>query len=145
VEKLQNILDRGYVVAPVEINFIWSLMDCFSLKNDSDIHLVYNRTSCGLKDALWEPKFWPPTPATAARSLGYTYFMVDIDFGKMFMNFPLHKVLQRYSGVDFSPYVEELKGSWIKYLHHSWVHWTRCWMGLKPSLYMAVRFYYLAK
>jgi hypothetical protein len=145
VEKLQKILDWGYVVAPVERDFFWSLMGCFSVKKDSDIRLVYIGTSCGLNNTLWAPNFWLPAPATVARSLGYAYFMVDIDLGKMFLNFPLHKVLQRYSGVNFSPYVEDLKGSWTKYLHQSWVHWTRCWMGLKPSPYMAVCFYYLAK
>jgi hypothetical protein len=134
------------VVVPEEIDFlIPSLMDCFSVEKDPDIRLVYKGTSCGLNNALWAPNSGLPRPATSALLLGYGYLMVDIDLGKMFLNFPLHKVLQRYSGVNFSPYVEDLKGSWIKYLYQSWVHWTRCWVGLKPSPYMAVRFYYLCQ
>jgi hypothetical protein len=143
--KLQKILDRGYVVAPLMIDFIRSLMDFFEVEKDSDIRLVYNGTSCGLNDALWAPNFWLPTPATAARSLGYGYYMVDIDLGEMFLNFPLHKVLQRFSGVDFSHFDSDLKPSLPSHLKNKWVHWTRCWMGLKPSPYMAVRFYYLAE
>ena len=76
-------------------------MDFFEVDKDSDIRLVYNGTSCGLNDALWAPNFWLPTPATAARTLSYGYYMVDINLGEMFLNFPLHKALQRFSGVEF--------------------------------------------
>jgi hypothetical protein len=142
--KLQKILDRRYVVAPVTGDFICSLMDFFDVDKDTDIRLVYNGTSCGLNASLWAPNFWLPTPATAARSLGYGYFMADIDLGEMFLNFPLHRVLQRFSGVDLTHYLSALTNSdrakWVR-----WVHWTRCWMGLKPSPYMAVRFYYWAE
>jgi hypothetical protein len=140
--KLKKILDRGYVVTPDSIDFIKSLMDFFDVEKDSDIRLVYNGTSCGLNEALWAPNFFLPTPATAARTLGYGYYMVDIDLGEMFLNFPLHESLQRFSGVDFSQYVSELREGPCK---RWWVHWTRCWMGLKPSPFMAVRFYYLAE
>jgi hypothetical protein len=133
------------VVAPQTKDAIRSLMDFFAVEKDSDIHLVYNGTSCGLNEALWAPNFWLPMPATAARTLGYGYYMVDIDLGEMFLNFPLHEVLQRFSGVDFSQFDAELKESLPGPLHAKWVHWTRCWMGLKPSPFMAIRFYYLAE
>ena len=136
-DKLQKILDRRYVVAPVTVGFIRSLMEFFDVRKDDDIRLVYNGTSCGLNDALWAPNFWLPTPATAARSLGYGYYMADIDLGEMFLNFPLHEILQRFSGIDLSHYSEAEIAMWV--------HWTRCWMGLKPSPYMAVRFYYWAE
>jgi hypothetical protein len=103
--------------------------------------LVYNGTSCGLNDALWAPNFWLPTPTTAARCLGFGYFMVDIDLGEMFLNFPLPSLLRRFSGVDLSHFSGDFE--WDPKLM-GWVHWTRCWMGLKPSPFMAVRFYYLA-
>jgi hypothetical protein len=140
--KLKKILDRGYVVTPDSVDFIKSLMDFFDVEKDSDIRLVYNGTSCGLNEALWAPNFFLPTPATAARTLGYGYYMVDIDLGEMFLNFPLHESLQRFSGVDFTQYASELREGSCK---RWWVHWTRCWMGLKPSPFMAVRFYYLAE
>jgi hypothetical protein len=94
LEKLKKILHRGYVIAPDARDFIRSLIDSFEVAKDSDTRLVYNGTSCGLNDALWTPNFWLPTPATAARSLGYGYNMVDIDLGGMYLNFPLHKILQ---------------------------------------------------
>jgi hypothetical protein len=141
--KLKKILDRGYVVTPDSVDFIKSLMDFFDVEKDSDIRLVYNGTSCGLNEALWAPNFFLPTPATAARTLGYGYYMVDIDLGEMFLNFPLHETLQRFSGVDFSQYSADLRTA--ESSEKWWVHWTRCWMGLKPSPFMAVRFYYLAE
>jgi hypothetical protein len=54
----KKILDQGSVVAPVERDFIRSLMDCFVVQKDSNIRLVYNGTSCGLNDALWAPNFF---------------------------------------------------------------------------------------
>jgi hypothetical protein len=102
LEKLQTILDRGYVVAPKTKDSIRSLMDFFPVEKDSDLCLVYNGTSCGLNEAVWAPNFWLPSPATAARTLGYGYYMADIDLGEIFLNFTLHETLQRFSGVDFS-------------------------------------------
>jgi hypothetical protein len=63
-------------------------MDFFEVEKDSDIHLVYNGTSCGLNNLIWAPHFWLPMPATVARLLGYSYYMVDIDLGEMLLNFP---------------------------------------------------------
>jgi hypothetical protein len=126
LEKLKKILNRGYVVAPRTRDSIRSLMNFFAVKKDSDIRLVYNGTSCGLNEALWAPNFWLPLPSTAARTLGYGCYMVDIDLGEMFLNFPLHEVLQRFSGVDFSQFDAELKESLPGPLYAKWVHWTRC-------------------
>jgi hypothetical protein len=78
-EKLGK--DRGYVVTPETQDFIRSLMDFFEVNKGTDICLVYNGTSCGLNDALWAPNFWLLTPSTAACTLSYGYYMVDIDFG----------------------------------------------------------------
>jgi hypothetical protein len=70
------------VVAPVTVDLICSLADFFDLEKDADVWLVYNGTSCGLNTSLWAHNFWLPTPATAARSLGYGYYMADIDLGE---------------------------------------------------------------
>jgi hypothetical protein len=73
--------------------------------------------------------------------------MVDIDLGEMFLNFPLPSLLQRFSGVDLRYYadaIDETMSQAASKGNHR-VHWTRCWMGLKPSPFMAVRFYYLAE
>lgn len=42
------------------------------------------------------------------RILSYNYAAVDIDLGEMFINFPLVKFFQQYSGVDLSPMVSDL-------------------------------------
>jgi hypothetical protein len=116
-------------------------------KGNADIRMVYNGTSCGLNDTLWAPNFWLPMPAAAARVLGFGYYMVDIDIGEMFLNFPLPCLIQRLSGVDLRHYAgnmgkmmaqETAKGKHL-------VCWAQCWMGLKPSPFMAIQFYYLAE
>jgi hypothetical protein len=148
LEKLKTIFDRGYVVLPSSTHFIQSLVDFFKVdKGTADISMVYNGTSCGLNDTLWAPHFWLPMHAAAARVLGFGYYMVDIDLGEMFLNFLFPSLLQRFSGVDLCHYAgnmlkmmaqEAAKGKHL-------VHWTWCWMGLKPSPFMTVQFYYLAE
>jgi hypothetical protein len=68
--------------------------------------------------------------------------MVDIDLGGMFLNFPFRKSLQNISEVDFSHYAASLREPLLILGEREWVHWTRFWMGLKPSPFMAIRFYY---
>jgi hypothetical protein len=94
LSKIIQVLKRGYVVIPSTVNYIKSLIDYFEVPKDDDIRLVYNGTSCGLNDVLFAPNFWLPTPKSAGRVLGYGYYMVDIDLGEMFLNFPLPFVLQ---------------------------------------------------
>ena len=115
------------------------------MDKDLDIWMVFNGTSSGLNAVLFTPNFWLPTPSSAARVLGFGYFMVDMDLGKMFLNSLLPSILERYSGVDFEPYHKELKSHFGDRKGKAWPHWTRCWMGLTPSPYMAVRFYYFAE
>jgi hypothetical protein len=144
LEKLKKVLDRGYMKVPVSLAFVKSLIDSFPVEKDEDIRMVYNGTSSGLNDALYAPGFWLPFPASAARVLGVGYFMVDMDLGEMFLNFPLPAVLERYSGVDFGAFRNDLKSHFGDYKGKAWPHWTRCWMGLTPSPYWSVRFFYFA-
>jgi hypothetical protein len=138
VPKLQLILDRGYV----QPGMIRSLTDYFDVPKADDIRLVYNGTSCGLNNALWAPNFWLPTSKTAIRSLDFNYYSVDMDLGDMFLNFPLHHRLQTFSGIDLTPLKRQLGVTTPGPFH---VHWTRCWMGAKPSPFCAVSFFYLAE
>ena len=71
----------------------------------------------------------------------------------MFLNFPLHKKLIPYSGIDLTPIANDL-GSMVPDLIPKENYgkedklsavWLRTWMGFKPSPYWAVRFYYLAE
>jgi len=40
-----------------------------------------------------------------------------------------------YCGIDLKPYIKGLT---------SWEHWARCMMGLKPSPYLATKFFHIA-
>jgi hypothetical protein len=103
---------------------------------------VYNGQICGLNKATWEPNFWLPSTRTALRVLDYNYYSVDMDLGEMFLNFPLHSSLQRFSGVDITPYKQDLN---ITKEGACWLRWSRTWMGSRPSPYNAVHFHYLAE
>jgi hypothetical protein len=63
-----------------------------------------------------------------------------MDLCEMFLNFPLHCSLQQYSGIDITPYKKDLG---ILTEGVCWLHWSRTWMGSRPSPYNAVLFYYL--
>jgi hypothetical protein len=77
--------------------------------------------------------------------------MVDIDLGEMFLNFPLPFVLEQYSGINVTTFTTEIDNDkgvecFLDDLKtKAWANWDRCLMGLKPSPYMAVRFYYFAE
>jgi hypothetical protein len=60
----------------------------------------------------------------------------------MFLNFPLHKSLQVFSGVDATPFKKELN---MENKRTCWLHWIRTWMGSRPSPYNAVLYYYLVE
>jgi hypothetical protein len=94
-----------------------------------------------LNKATWAPNFWLPTARSALRVLDYNYYSVDLDLGEMFLNCPLHRELQKFSGVDVTPYKVDLN---LNQTGTCWLHWSRTWMGSRPSPYNAVLFYYLA-
>ena len=58
-------------------------------KDDDDIRVVFNGTSCGLNATTWASKFWLSTHTTMTRLLSYGYRVVDADIGEMILNFPL--------------------------------------------------------
>jgi len=84
------------------------------------------------------------------RVLGFNFKAVDIDLGEMFLNFPLNKKLISYSGMDLTPYKNDLsqfrKG--LKSVDKAgkfYVVNERNWMGLRPSPEWSCRYYYLAE
>jgi hypothetical protein len=115
-----------------------SLIQFFDVPKAKDIGLVYNGRSCGLNKMTWAPNFWLPTLCTALRFLDFNYYSADLDLGEMFLNFPLHRDLQSYSGVDVTPFKTELN---LDTRGSCWLHWSQAWMGARPSPYNAVLFY----
>ena len=108
VEKVTKFIQRGYlkITPPDQIK---NFTDYFAVKKgDSHIRVVFNGTSCGFNISIWTPNFWLPMSPSMTRILSYNYAAVDIDLGEMFINFPLVKFFQQYSGVDLSPMVSDL-------------------------------------
>ena len=114
-------------------------------KGSDDIRPVFNGTSCGLTDALWCPNFWLPNAKSLLRSVTFNSKFVDLDFGEMFHNFPLHPSLIPFSGVDLTPFRKDLDSLGLtSHLKGSKLlaTWTRTWMGLKTIPEHCVRYYY---
>jgi hypothetical protein len=144
--KFQAILARGYVVSNQDAtelteleDFIMSFIDYFGVPKADDVQVVYNGASCGLNDTVWAPNFWLPTAKSAARVLNFDYCCVDLDLGKMFLNFPLPMLFCRFSGIDLSPFKDRLG---FKHVSNQAFQlcWERCWMGFQPSPYYSTRF-----
>ena len=87
--------------------------------------------------------FWMPSPHTAARQLDFNYYMIDIDLGEFFLNFPLHRRIQPHTGIDLKAIRKE--AATINHPITTSERWTRLLMGFRASPYLAVRFYYLAE
>ena len=146
-EKLCDVRKKLYIAPGATTSFV----DFFGIPKTidenglvTDIRMVYNGTSCGLNDCVWAPNFWMPTPQTAVRHLDFGYYIIDIDLGEFFLNFPLHHRIQPHTGVD----LRTLKRELAAIDHPTSVggeRWTRLLMGFRSSPYMAVRFYYLAE
>ncbi|KAI2504189.1 hypothetical protein MHU86_10303 [Fragilaria crotonensis] len=74
--------------------------------------------------------------SSAAMLLTFQTWMSDMDFGEMFHNFPMEEKLRRCSGVEVE--TKSCGGSRAV----SMLRWTRLFMGMRPSPYNAVRYYY---
>ena len=72
----------------------------FSLDKSKDTKMVYNDTSSGINDVLWDPHFTLPTIYIQMRDIKPGSIMVYIDIGEMFINFILHQSLWRFCMVD---------------------------------------------
>lgn len=77
----------------------------------------------------------------------YNYQMIDLDFGEMFINFPLHSNLQTVSGIDLSPFRKQIEEHFPEHLSPNkerlLYQWSRTWMGMKLSPFWAARYYYV--
>lgn len=146
--KFDKFLRRGYVRL---IGNIKSLTEYFHVPKGDDIRIVFNGTSCLLNRVSWAPNFWLPTSRSATRVLDFDYKTVDIDLGEMFVNFPLAEIFQEFSGIDLSPFKDEIHDMYgmekdpRKETEVCWGRWERCWMGFRPSPFYAIRFFYWAE
>ena len=125
------------MVIPEKDAPIKSLIDYFYVPKAQDIGPVYNGASCGVNKSLWSPPFWLPVAKSALRVLDFGYFCVDISLGEFFLNFTFPGFLRLYSGINLTPFAAilfDLGFVLVKTVDGlNKVHWTRCWMGCKPS------------
>jgi hypothetical protein len=149
-EKLWNVRMKFYI----RHGSVYSLSHYFHVAKgepgpDSDIRMVYNGTGCGLNKALWAPSFWMPTSASAVRKISFYSWMMDLDLGEMFLNFPMDPKVRPYAGVDFKPTkkaIEDLnknRKEGPEFIDDQ-ERWERLFMGMRPSPFIAIQYLYLA-
>jgi hypothetical protein len=130
IEKLAKAHKRGYI-AP---GFVSSLTTFFGIpKGDDDICLVYDGLVSGLNLTIWVPQFFLSTIRTHLQAVDESKYMADMDIGKMFLNFILHKDLRVLAGVNLSHYFLDKKASPL------WEMWQQADVGLRSSPFQCVQ------
>lgn len=140
--KIGTVRRRTYIRAgPIR-----SLIDFFDVPKGDDIRMVYNGTSSGLNDALWAPSFFLPSAESAGRLLTYNSYCVDMDLGEMLLNFPMDVKLRPYAGVNLTRLAPLLDDKAVLDSNgRLFERWERLFMGMRPSPYNAVRYFYWAE
>ena len=95
---MAKVRQRGYVRSgDVKI-----LTHYFYINKGEDIRMVYNGTSSGLNDALWETQFALPTVASMLISVEVGTYIAERYTGEMFLKSMLSEVVRHFCGVDVS-------------------------------------------
>ncbi len=101
-EKLTNIQSKRYI----SLGEVRNLTNYFAIpKGDSDICIVYDATKSGLNDCIWVPSFSLPGAEVLLDMLDSASYMMDLDLGEMFLNFPLRASVQPFCSIDLRPYL----------------------------------------
>ena len=130
------MINRGYIEI-TDIQFVEALMYVFSVpKSDTDIRMVYDATRSGLNSCLYAPWFALPTADTMARWVVCASWCADNDYGDCFLNFPLHKDIQKFCGVDLTELFPELAANEAQKVIGIWLQNA---MGLRTSPYYSVQ------
>ena len=123
--KFKKVLAKGYIGEGAVV----SMINCFAVpKGDDDIRLVYDGTKCGLNECLWAPNFFLPSVDSMLMNMNTLTWSADLDLTDMFLNYPLHKDLVPYSGVDYTLVLQSETTVWLR--------WLRMFMGLTSSPYV---------
>jgi hypothetical protein len=133
--KLAAVRARRYIVP----GHVENLTSYFAVpKGDSDIRVVYDATKSGLNACMWVPSFSLPGAEAIVDMMDEDSFMMDLDLGEMFYNFPMHESVQAYCGLDLRPYFDPSSNKTM------WERWCRCMMGWKPAPYFSTKYQLLA-
>ena len=134
-EKLRTVRSKGYIVPGKVLN----LTSYFAVpKGDSDIRVVYDATRSGLNSCIWVPSFSLPGAEAVLDMMDTSSYMMDMDLGEMFYNFPMHESVQAYCGLDLRPYLNPTSNKTM------WERWSRCMMGWVAAPYLATKYQLLA-
>ena len=95
--------------------------------------MVFDGTKSGLNDVLFAPWFFLPMVDSMFCSVDIGYWGLDNDdYGKMFLNFWLHRDLHPYCSIDLTgTFPEDIEPG----LNTLWEVWYKNVMGLSPSPY----------
>jgi hypothetical protein len=139
--KLETMINRNYL----EPGHVANTVHFFAVpKGDADIRMVFDGTSSGLNDTLFAPNFWLPSAKSAANVMGFGTWMADMDFGEMFHNFPMDPCVRPFAGVELGSLassIQSLEKKENKQISTK-LRWTRLFMGMRSSPYLAIRHYY---
>ena len=136
IPKMRAKLDKFRTRRYLNQDTVKSLISYFYVDKNGDIRPVFNGTSCGLNAATFAPWFPLPTVETHLRSVEKGTWLADEDLGEMFYNFLLDPRIRNYTGVDVTPYYNEVMKGEHKKL---WLVWSRLIMGFSPSPYLATQ------
>ena len=141
--KIDGMVRRDYL----ETGYVANTVHFFAVpKGDSDIRVVFDGTSSGLNETLWAPNFFLPSAKSASMCLSFSTWMSDMDFGEMFHNFHMDPRIRPFSGVELgtmAALVPSLATSTkASSARPVLLRWTRLFMGMRPSPYLAIRHYY---
>jgi hypothetical protein len=134
-EKLATVRAKRYILP----GHVENLTSYFSVpKGDSDIRVVYDATRSGLNACIWVPSFSLPGSEAILDMMDTDSFMMDMDLGEMFYNFPMHESIQPYCGLDLRPYFNPSSKRTM------WEWWSRCMMGWVAAPYLCTKYQLLA-
>jgi hypothetical protein len=136
--KVVQVHQQGYIKpGKVVSSTHYFCMD----KGTSDIRVVYNDTSCGLNAQLHVPHYGLLSVKHTLCTLREGYYQCDLDVGKQFLNYKLHKCMLGLSGVDMREVQsrDPADGAWEATREGNWERWERNWMGLRDSPYRSLQ------
>ena len=143
-DKIATMVSKSYL----EPGMVKTSLHYFAVaKGESDIRVVFDGTSCGLNEALWSPNFFLPTSRNASELLSFDTWMADVDFGEFFHNFFADVKIRKHAGVNVCPLSPFFARPPDPRLENKvmGLRWGRLFMGMKPSPYNSVRYYYWAE
>lgn len=124
-KKFVKVANKGYVGEGT----VLSMINCFAVeKGEDDIRLVYDGKKSGLNDSVWAPNFFLPSVDSMLMNMNVHTWCADLDLAEMFLNYPLHKTIAPYSGVDYTAILKSETTVWLR--------WLRMFMGFTPSPYI---------